>query len=261
MKRYKQHNLPYLIFVAAMFLVVSAFSANASVLTSSRSMAVCQKVTPLLEKDLADQGLQFGNPIYIRIFKESNELELWIKDDYEFKLFKTYEICSLSGELGPKQKEGDRQSPEGFYYVTAGQLNPFSSFHLSFNIGYPNAYDRTHGRTGSALMVHGSCVSVGCFAMTDPKIEEIYTLAETALRNGQDFFRIHIFPFRMTAENMAKHKNSQWISFWQNLKEGYDSFEKTHIPPNTRVKKKKYIFETRYGRTADTRSAKRNPLN
>jgi murein L,D-transpeptidase YafK len=151
----------------------------------------------------------------------------------------------LTSQLGPKQKKGDWQSPEGFYFVRGSQLNPFSQFHLAFNLGYPNRYDRAHGRTGSALMVHGDCVSAGCFAMTDEQIDEIYTLAEAALKNGQPYFKVHIFPFRMTAENMKKHRNSPWLAFWDNLKEGYDLFEKYHYPPETSVRNKRYVFRMR----------------
>jgi murein L,D-transpeptidase YafK len=122
-------------------------------------------------------------------------------------------------------------------------MNPLSNYHLSFNLGYPNSYDRLHGRTGSALMVHGSCVSIGCYAMTDKGIEEIFTLADAALCNGQPFFRVHIFPFPMTEENMRKHVNSKWYEFWKNLKEGYDFFEEGgHNPPNVEVKNKQYVF-------------------
>ena len=238
---------PIIAFLAILLISFSFFPAWAGIATSNLSRAVCRELTPSLKFELSNLGLNFGSPIFIRIFKETNELELWVKGKERYQLFKTYEICCLSGELGPKQKEGDFQSPEGFYTVGSSQLNPFSSFHLSFNLGYPNRYDRAHGRTGSALMVHGSCVSAGCFAMTDRRVEEIYTLAEAALKNGQPFFRVHIFPFRMTAENMARHKNSQWLDFWNNLKHGYDLFEASLIPPDTRVKRKKYVFDSPHG--------------
>ena len=233
-----------LLLITTLLICCSALPALARILSSPVSKSVCQKLAPSLETQLSQVNANLGDPIFIRIFKESNELELWIKGEETYTLFKTYEICSYSGELGPKQREGDRQSPEGFYYVQSSQLNPFSNFHLSFNIGYPNNYDREYDRTGSALMVHGSCVSVGCFAMTDPKVEEIYALAEAALRNDQPFFRVHIFPFRMTAENMKRHKSSKWVPFWKNLKQGYDLFEEYNIPPNTTVKRKKYVFDT-----------------
>jgi murein L,D-transpeptidase YafK len=179
----------------------------------------------------------------VRIFKESRELELWVENDGRFALFRTYEICTFSGHLGPKLRTGDLQSPEGFYFVTPDRMNPASRFHLSFNLGYPNAYDRHHGRTGGFLMVHGDCVSIGCYAMTDAQIEEIYTLADAALRQGQPFFRVHIFPFRMTVRNMQRHRDSRWREFWRNLEEGYDFFERHGRPPNVEVRNGKYVFE------------------
>ena len=148
----------------------------------------------------------------------------------------------MSGKLGPKLAEGDRQAPEGFYYVNRSRMKPDSTFHLAFNIGYPNSYDRAHNRTGSFIMVHGNQVSIGCFAMTDYWIEEIYTLCAEALKNGQPFFRVHIFPFRMTDERLAKESSNPWHPFWSNLKEGYDWFEEKKTPPNVTVGEKTYTF-------------------
>jgi len=134
--------------------------------------------------------------------------------DGTFQLSKTYEMCTWSGTLGPKLKEGDGQSPEGFYFIKPSSLNPKSSYHLSFNLGFPNAYDRTHNRTGSFLMVHGDCVSIGCYAMTDDGIEEIYKDVEAAFAGGQVFIRVHIFPFAMTDENLAKQSENPNHGFW-----------------------------------------------
>ncbi len=210
---------------------------------SARLDDVRQKTTPELERELAAGGFRLGQPVFMRIFKESNELEVWIRKSGTFQLFKTYPICNYSGALGPKLKEGDKQSPEGFYSVGHNQLNPKSRFHLSFNLGFPNEYDRSHDRTGSFLMVHGKCVSIGCYAMTDRGIEEIYLMAEAALDDGQKFFRVQAFPFRMTDENMQRHAGSQWIDFWRNLKQGYDFFETHRRPPNVSVIGKVYSFE------------------
>lgn len=214
--------------------------------SSPRSREAIRRVTPGLKTALKEKGFNLGAPVFIRILKASYELELWLKDKDKagYRLFKTYEICTYgSGNLGPKTRMGDGQAPEGFYFVTPERLNPLSEFYLAFNLGYPNAYDRANGRTGNFLMVHGSCVSIGCFAMTDPAIEEIYALADAALRNGQKIFRVHIFPFRMTIENMRRHKDSKWAQFWENLKEGYDHFETTRTPPNVLVNNKTYVFE------------------
>ncbi len=216
-----------------------------NVVSSARSKKAIKSVTPRLVRDLNKMGLHFGAPIFIRIFKEEKELEVRLKKDETFELFRTYQIAAISGGLGPKLKEGDRRTPEGFYFVPPSNMNPRSRFHLSFNIGYPNEYDRVHKRTGSAIMVHGGTFTIGCFPMTDPKIEEIYALADSALRNGQPFFRVHVFPFRMTSENMKRHENSKWISFWNNLKQGYDIFESTLIPPEVSVENGKYVFTLR----------------
>lgn len=220
----------------------SRATRRATVPSTARSRKAIARVRPSLENDLRARGLRFGAPIFLRIFKQSRELELWIEDGERFELFRTYHICTYSGKLGPKLRTGDRQSPEGFYFVTPERMNPASRFHLSFNLGYPNAYDRHHGRTGSALMVHGDCVSIGCYAMTDAAIEEIYALADAALRGGQPFFRVHVFPFRMTASNLRKHRSSRWREFWINLKEGYDRFEREGRPPGVRVREGRYVF-------------------
>ena len=233
--------------VTIAILVIGLFLADISLaadLPSTRkSRRILAKVRPILAQDLLSQGLSLSSPIFIRIFKKSGELEVWVENSNKFELFKTYKLCRFSGSLGPKMRRDDRQSPEGFYFVKPNQLNPSSQFHMSFNIGYPNSYDRAHGRTGSALMVHGDCVSIGCYAMTDEKIEEIYTIADAAFRGGQSFFRVHIFPFRMTPKNMEQHKQSKWYSFWKNLKQGYDIFENERKPPNVMVRGKRYIFE------------------
>lgn len=236
-----------ILIVIIWILVASHWSiAQKKIPESKRSRQAIERVRPGLEKALAGQSLRLGSPIFIRIFKESNELEVWVKSKNVYEQFRTYEICDYSGNLGPKLIKGDNQSPEGFYFVTPNRLNPLSNFHLSFNIGYPNSYDRYHKRTGGAIMVHGNCVSIGCYAMTDKNIEQIYALADAAFRNGQGFFRVHIFPFHMTGENMEKHRNFKWISFWQNLKEGYDYFEQHRLPPNVVVRRGRYVFQTNF---------------
>jgi len=214
--------------------------------SSKRSEEVLTRQMKPLEKALKEKGLRMGQAIFIRIFKESKELELWVQkaDSKKFILFKTYPICTYGAQgLGSKLKEGDEVAPEGFYFVPKDKMNPNSSFHLSFNLGYPNKYDEAHGRTGSALMVHGGCASVGCYAMTNAAIEEIYSLAQKALENGQKFFRVHCFPFRMTDEAVAAQEESEWYSFWKNLQEGYSYFEKNGYPPDVKVEKKRYVFE------------------
>ena len=193
-------------------------------------------------------GMKDTAPIFIRIFKEESQMEIWKQqDDGRYGLLKTYSICKWSGALGPKKKEGDRQAPEGFYTVTRAQMNPNSNYYLSFNIGYPNAYDRSLGRTGSNLMVHGACSSAGCYSMTDADAGEIFSLARDAFRGGQRAFEIQAFPFRMTAENLAKHRDNPNMDFWRMLKVGYDSFVLTHVPPKVDVCDRHYVFNADAG--------------
>ena len=196
-----------------------------------------------LTKAMKTKGMSLGAPIMLRIFKEENVMEVW-KQDYNkrYALLNSYEICKWSGELGPKYKEGDRQAPEGFYHVTKGLMNPNSSYHLSFNLGFPNVYDRANNRTGSYLMVHGDCSSAGCYSMTDEYIEEIYALARESFKGGQKAFQVQAFPFRMTAENMAKKINHPKFEFWKMLKEGSDHFEVTNKQPKVDVCEKRYVF-------------------
>lgn len=212
--------------------------------SSRRSHQATARLRPYLENAIADKGLSWGAPIFLRIFKAEKQLELWMKRGNRFHLFKSYPICTFGRRgLGPKTREGDGRAPEGFYFVTPRQMNPHSNYHLAFNLGYPNAYDRCHGRSGSALMVHGSCVSVGCFAMTDKAMEEIYVLAGAALDNAQPFFRVHIFPFRMTERNMRRYRKSTWFDFWSNLRIGHDWFAAhRNSPPDVTVRHGHYEY-------------------
>ena len=206
---------------------------------------VRRQVIPRLNAALTEVGLRLGQPVFIRVFKEERQLEVWLEDDGTYTQFKTYQICNFSGDLGPKIKEGDRQSPEGFYHVDEAAMNPSSSYHLSFNLGFPNAFDQANSRTGSYLMIHGDCVSIGCYAMTDEGIEEIYLIVEAAHSSGQKKVPVHAFPFRMTSERLEKEQDNNWFSYWQNLKIGHDLFEKNLVPPEVTVADMKYAFSVR----------------
>lgn len=189
------------------------------------------------------QGMSKSSPILVRIFKEEGVLEIWKqKDTGRYGLVKSYDICKWSGKLGPKFTEGDRQAPEGFYTVRPGQMNPKSNYYLSFNIGYPNAYDQAHGRTGANLMVHGACSSAGCYSMSDEQAGEIFAFARDAFRGGQRAFQVEAFPFRMTPENMARYRSDPNYDFWKMLKVGYDYFELSKLPPKVDVCEKRYVF-------------------
>ena len=221
--------------LAALVLILAACSSRAPE-TQRDSRLIRRPPNPTLQDRLEARGFRFGAPAFIRIFKKEEVLEVWLqKDSGEYALFLDYPICIYSGELGPKTREGDKQSPEGFYTVGREAMNPNSQYHLSFNLGYPNAYDRAHGYSGSMLMVHGKCVSIGCYAMGDRQIEEIYTLVGSALQRGQPFVRVHAFPFRMTDANLAAYSEHRWYDFWRMLKPGYDYFERYHQPPEIDV--------------------------
>lgn len=200
------------------------------------------KVWPPLQHELADKGLKPGSALYIRIFKEDNYLEIWVKNGQSYQFFKSYNICFFSGGLGPKVSEGDLKSPEGFYTITPSQLNPASTYHLAINIGYPNKVERAKGWTGSAIMIHGICASDGCYAMTDDGIEDIYTLVYEAFLGGQKTMHLDIFPFRMDEGHMKKYARSSVISFWKNLRPGYEFFEKNHVPADVDANGKEYKF-------------------
>jgi murein L,D-transpeptidase YafK len=219
-----------------------ALASDGMIPSSNKSQDAYRRVAPRLMAEMKKKGLSLGDPVFIRLFKTEQQLEVWLRKGLSYILFKSYTICYQSGKIGPKIREGDKQSPEGFYTVTAKQLNPNSDYHLSFNLGFPNEYDRSLRRTGSLLMVHGRCSSVGCFAMTDYRMDEIYAIVESAIISGQQQVPVHIFPFKMTQKNMMAHGESKWITFWENLKEGYDYFEGYHLPPLVTVQSKRYQF-------------------
>jgi murein L,D-transpeptidase YafK len=208
-----------------------------------------------LDDRLAESGVRRDAPILIRVFKAESEMEVWTGDENgTYSHFATYPICYWSGTLGPKLKEGDKQAPEGFYTVTMEQ-----SFHSgtrwpkSLNIGYPNPFDQVNLRSGSHILIHGGCASIGCFAMTNAVSLEVHKLATDALDAGQPNIPVHVFPFRMTEANFAKYDMPRWNGFWQNLKEGYDLFERTARPPRVTVCGMRYDF------TASSRIEGLNP--
>lgn len=223
---------------------------------AAAGLAGCSQVVPPHMKPipaeakalLAQKGMREDAPIMVRIFKEESELEIWkAKDDGRFHHFKTYPICNWSGGLGPKYKIGDKQSPEGFYKVSAKLMNPNSKYHLSFNLGFPNAFDKAHKRTGEYLMVHGDCRSAGCYAMTDALIEEIYAFAREAFAGGQEAFDVQALPFRMTLENMRRHQRNKSYAFWRNnLYQGYKDFEVSQLPPKIDVCERRYLVNVNF---------------
>ncbi|NIF23503.1 peptidoglycan meso-diaminopimelic acid protein amidase [Candidatus Pantoea multigeneris] len=215
----------------------------AMILLPALSMAMTpdavQTNTPV-SKELKQQLL--GTPVYIQIFKQERVLELYGKVGSQYRLLDTYRICNFSGGLGPKRREGDFKSPEGFYSVKLNQLKPDSHYYRAINVGFPNQYDRDHNYSGAYLMIHGDCKSIGCYAMTNAYMDEIFTYVNAALRNGQPEVNIAIYPFHMTDSNMRNHRDSTYISFWRELQPGYAWFEKYHVPPNVAVSSGQYVM-------------------
>lgn len=205
------------------------------------------KLSSKVAAEMSRKGMKPESPVLIRIFKQESELEVWKVDKSgNYALFKTYPMCRWSGKLGPKTKSGDRQAPEGFYHVSAGMLNPNSQYYVSFNLGYPNRLESALGYTGEALMVHGACSSAGCYAMTDQGVGEIYAIVKAALKGGQERFQVQAYPFRMSAQNMALHRDDQNMPFWRTLKEGYDTFAFTRKQPKVSVCGGRYVFNTEF---------------
>ena len=239
-------RLRHIAFLACTALVLTG--CNETLETVERDVShvknkVEEPLSPAILAEMQKKDMERTAPVMIRIFKEEGTLEIWkAKRDNRFDKIAEYSICAWSGKLGPKVKEGDRQAPEGFYNLTPGHLNPNSSYYLAINTGFPNRYDQANGRGGSNLMIHGACSSSGCYSMTDAQILEIYAFARDAFKGGQKTIQLEAFPFRMTAENMARHRKSEHTEFWKMLKVGYDHFELTKRPPEVNVCEKKYVF-------------------
>ncbi len=256
-KRKYPRKILYLTLLLGLFLFIAPSFAAPTLTPRAAELLRSAKIR--ITNELTDKGFTLGQPIFMRIFKIPGDLEVWIKKDDTFDFFKKYAICCYSGYPGPKLMEGDWQSPEGFYSVSANQMNPNSNYHLAFNVGYPNTFDRARNRTGSAIMVHGECSSRGCFAMGNSQMEEIYLLAHSALTAGQQHFDLHIFPFRLTARNLFKFRSSPWIGFWKKLRPGFDYFEHNHRLPKVAVIDGNYIIKPESFKVAMALPLERKP--
>lgn len=235
------------------FLVSLYFIVPASAQTAARNAALTtsfidyQKTFPrpdesfkrkedTLQKQFIAKKLKWpAKYIYIRSFKYDSNMEVWVKDEMAepFKLFKTYKVCALAGTLGPKRLEGDYQVPEGFYYIN--EFNPKSTYYLSLGINYPNISDQILSdslRPGSAIYIHGSCVTVGCIPITDQQIDELYILAAYAKDQGQDYIPVHIFPVRFNVTKSVNYLNNlakddpALRKFANRMEDAFDYFEK-----------------------------------
>lgn len=208
-----------------------------------------EPIPEYLRRKMAELGTDAAKPVLIRIFKQEHKLEIWKETaDGTYVFLRSYQICTYSGKIGPKFEEGDRQSPEGFYAIAPDSMVKLKDTHigkwLSMNVQYPNDFDKANERTGSAIAIHGGCNSVGCFAMTNGWIKEIFAFVREAHTGGQASVPVHVFPFRMNTLNMTLHRLSKHYRFWENIKEGYDFFESTHLVPQVGVCEKRYIFNT-----------------
>jgi hypothetical protein len=222
------------------------FFSSQSIPTTPRTKIITKDAGERLRGELAELGLELGAPVFIRVFKEESELEVWMKSEHEphYTLFKVLRLTFCAGKPGPKSREGDGQAPEGFYFASSGSMRPETRHHLGIDLGFPNAYDQYNGFTGSDLMIHGGVNAAGAFALSLKDMEEIYTVAEAGLEGGQKLLRINVFPFRMTDKRMdqAWKGNPQCLDFWVNLKEGYDFFENVRLPPAVEVVSGRYFF-------------------
>ena len=233
---------------AVLVVSASAFLAGcdeqgATSLGMAGSVRASHPLSPDMIALMEKTGVNQNSAVLIRTFKKEAEFEIWkMKADGRYVHLKTYPMCRWSGQLGPKFREGDRQVPEGFYRITPGQMNPTSQYYLSFNVGYPNAYDRAQGASGGSIFVHGACSSAGCFSMTDQQIDQIYAVAREGFAGGQQAIQMQSYPFHMTPENMAKYRNDPNIAFWKQLKEGADNFEVSKQDVGVGVCAKHYVF-------------------
>jgi murein L,D-transpeptidase YafK len=217
------------------FIMFQNISFKQSQMQNVRVKKAYEEKEAVIKKYFAAKKLQpEGCSMFIRAFKKEQQLEVWVKEKNadQFSLLHTYAICSSSGVLGPKRKEGDSQVPEGIYEIN--HFNPQSNFHLSLGINYPNASDRIlsdRKNPGSAIYIHGNCVTIGCIPLTDDLIKEVYVLAVEARNSGQKKIQVHIFPNRMDTAGMNELKaysnDAQVIGFWQNLQTIYQDFQST----------------------------------
>ncbi|MBL0273491.1 MAG: L,D-transpeptidase family protein [Chitinophagaceae bacterium] len=218
-----------------------------------RPSEAMQKKADTLQKQFEAKKLQWpAKYIYIRSFKYDSQLEVWVKNEIKepFQLFKTYKVCALAGTLGPKRMEGDYQVPEGFYYIN--EFNPQSNYYLSLGLNYPNVSDKLLSdslRPGSAIYIHGSCVTVGCIPIRDEQIDEVYILASYAKDQGQDFIPVHVFPVRFTKEKSVNYLESLTKDdpvlkkFAGKMEDAFDYFEKYKQLPVVLISEKgEYII-------------------
>ncbi len=203
----------------------------------------------LLAAEFAAKGLKLGSPVFIRIYKQNSKMELWVQQGARYVLFKTYGICRWAGGLGPKMYEGDRQSPEGLYHISSEDLIVNPRWHRAMNINYPNQFDVVNGRGGSGILIHGKCGSVGCFAIQDANVEEVYDAVRAALHNGQSNIPVLALPFRFAKYAPTVEDTMNMNDFWSDLRRADLLFDRDRLPPVAYVCDGRYFFADRRGDT------------
>lgn len=213
-----------------------------------KSLSPFAKIEDSLKAEFKERGLDWpAKYMYLRAFKAERQLEVWVKGDYAeaFQLFKVYKVCATSGTFGPKRKEGDKQIPEGFYYIN--EFNPNSNYHLALGLNYPNASDAILSdpqKPGGDIYIHGNCVTIGCLPITDSLIEQVYYMASVVKDQGQDFIPVHIYPLRydnpksqeqFTVRTKAKADVQE---FAKSIRDAFEYFEDTHQLPAIMVNAK-----------------------
>lgn len=250
-------RFPKGILCGAAFLLVTSFFMPDSFKSQQqkfpRVKTAYEEKEKLVKELFSSKGIEISSAnIFIRVFKKEAQLEIWAKSakQEKFQVIKTYKICSSSGEVGPKRKQGDGQVPEGFYYID--RFNPHSNFYLSIGVSYPSASDKILGKKGSLggdIFIHGNCVTIGCMPLTDDKIKEVYLMAVEAKSNGQTKIPVHIFPCHMDAKGMKYleeefESDTKLISFWKNIQKGFDYFEKNkNLAEISVLKSGEYLFQ------------------
>jgi murein L,D-transpeptidase YafK len=192
----------------------------------------------LVRQRFATAGVAYpAEELFLRAFKREAVIEVWARGAQDrLRLIHTYAWTVNSGQPGPKRREGDLQIPEGFYQIDA--FNPESRFHLSLRVNYPNASDRVRSdpeKPGFDIYIHGNEVSVGCLALGDAAIEEVYLMALDA--RNRETIATHIFPARMQGAEWEKLRAAHpaLAPFWAELQPGFDAFERSQRVPRVTV--------------------------
>jgi len=232
---------------ALVFCLALCADAKAASLIDKSPSSIAAVKEGLLTEEFAARGLKLGSPVFLRVYKQSSKMEVWVAQGPRYALFKTYRICRWSGGLGPKMFEGDRQSPEGLYHITAEDLIVNPRWHRAMNINYPNRFDVVNGRGGSGILIHGKCGSVGCFAIQDNNVEEVYEAVRAALQNGQVSIPVLALPFSFATYAPAVEDTLRLNEFWSDLRRADILFNRDRIPPTAWVCDGRYYFADRRG--------------